>query len=178
MRTDETGGPRNQMFHLLDLNVCGNAHATFEKVPGFSPLEIILFLVLLAASAGGFGLRFGRVVRKIREAKPDADFQLGSIGKRAWDFTSEVLLQSKVIRERPLPGIAHAFVFWGFCAFALITIAHIASGAGLHLLPADYAIVRGYRYFVALFAIAVAVSIAGLAFRRLVLRPVWLGPKV
>ncbi len=54
MRTDETGGPRNQMFHLLDLNVCGNAHATFEKVPGFSPFEIIVFLVLLAASAGGF----------------------------------------------------------------------------------------------------------------------------
>ena len=31
------------------------------------------------------------------------------------------MLQGKVIRERPLPGLAHAFVFWGFCAFALIT---------------------------------------------------------
>jgi len=44
---------------------------------GFSPLEITVFLVLLAASVGGFGVRFGRVLRKIWEAKPDADFKLG-----------------------------------------------------------------------------------------------------
>ena len=48
-------------------------------------------------------------------------------------FISEVLLQSKVIRERPLPGIAHAFVFWGFCAFALVTLNHFAQGFGLTL---------------------------------------------
>src|SRR6185369_9646184 len=178
MRTDETGGPRNQMFHLLDLNVCGNAHATFEKVPGFSPLEIILFLVLLAASAGGFGLRFGRVVRKIREAKPDADFQLGSIGKRVWDFVSEVLLQSKVIRERPLPGIAHAFVFWGFCAFALITLNHFAMGVNVVFLERDSWAGGFYYYFAGAFAIAVAVSIAGLFVRRFLVRPRWLGAKV
>src|SRR5258707_3673522 len=102
------------MFHSLDLSVCRNARATFGKVPVFSPLETTLFLVLLIASASAFGLRFGRVVRKILQAKPDADFKLGSLGKRAWDFASEVMFQSKVIRERPLPGLAHAFIFWGF----------------------------------------------------------------
>jgi hypothetical protein len=35
-----------------------------------------------------------------------------------------------VIRCRPLPGIAHAFVFWGFCAFALVTANHLAMGFG------------------------------------------------
>src|SRR5579863_7701693 len=125
------------MFHVLDLNVCGNARATFGKVPAFSPLETTLFLVLLAASTVAFGLRFGRVVHKIREAKPDADFKFGSLGKRGWDFVSEVLLQSKVIRERPLPGLAHAFVFWGFCAFALITLNHFAAGVGLAFLSRE-----------------------------------------
>ncbi len=171
------GGPRNQVFHVLDLNVCGNAHATFEKVPGFSPLEIIVFLVLLTASVGGFAVRFGRVVRKIREAKPDADFKLGSVGKRVWDFVSEVLLQSKVIRERPLPGIAHAFVFWGFCAFALITLNHFATGVGLAFLDRDSWFGGFYFDFAGVFAIAVAVSIAGLFFRRFVVRPRWLGAK-
>ena len=57
-----------------------------DKVLVFSPLEISLFLVLLAASMGGFWLRFGKVVHKIREAKPDADFRLAQMGKRAWDF--------------------------------------------------------------------------------------------
>src|SRR6185369_4041018 len=143
-----------------------------------SSAETIIFIALLTASLYAFWRRFGPVVQIIRRSKPDADFKLEPVGPRIRKFVWEVLLQGKVIRERPLPGIAHAFVFWGFCAFALITIAHFAAGVGLHLLPANYAIVRGYRCFVALFAITVAVSIAGLAFRRLVLRPIWLGPKV
>jgi Fe-S oxidoreductase len=143
-----------------------------------SPIEIILFLILVSASVYAFWRRFGPVAATIRRSKTDADFRLRPAGGRIAKFVWEVLLQGKVIRERPLPGIAHAFVFWGFCAFALISIAHLAAGVGLNLLPSGYALVRGYRYFVAVFAIAVAVSIAGLAFRRLVLRPIWLGPKV
>ena len=40
------------------------------------------------------------------------------------------MLQGKVIRQRPLPGLAHAFVFWGFCAFALITLIAFISVIG------------------------------------------------
>ena len=29
-----------------------------------------------------------------------------------------------------LAGIAHAFVFWGFCAFGLVTLNHLAAGFG------------------------------------------------
>src|SRR3979490_2420283 len=140
--------------------------------------EITLFLVVLAASLGLFLKRFVPVVKTILNSPKEPGFQLDPIAKRIRDFVWVVLLQAKVIKERPLPGIAHAFVFWGFCAFALISIAHLAAGVGLNLLPSEYTLVRGYRYFVAMFAVAVGVSIAGLAFRRLVLRPVWLGPKV
>ncbi len=143
-----------------------------------SPIEIILFLVLISVSVYTFWRRFGPVAATIRASKTDADFHLQPIGPRTAKFVWEVLLQGKVIRERPLPGIAHAFVFWGFCAFALISIAHLGAGIGLNLLPPGCAVVRGYRYLVAVFAVAVAVSIAGLAFRRLVVRPIWLGPKV
>ena len=149
-----------------------------RKVPGFSPFEITVFLVLLAASAWRVPVRFGRVVRKIREAKPDADFKLGSVGKRVWDFVSEVLLQSKVIRERPLPGIAHAFVFWGFCAFALITLNHFATGVNLAFLSRDSWVRRILFLFRRGVRDAVAVSIAGLFVRRFVVRPRWLGAKV
>jgi Fe-S oxidoreductase len=123
-------------------------------------------------------MRFGRIVRKIREAKPDADFELGSLSKRIWDFVWEVLLQSKVIRERPLPGIAHAFVFWGFCTFALITLNHFATGIGLAFLSRDSWFGKFYFYFGAAFAVAVAVSIIGLLARRFVARPRWLGEKL
>ena len=53
----------------------------------------------------------------------------------------EVLLQGKVIRQRPGPGLLHAFVFWGFLAFAVSTldlIVRLAGGGGFLLaLPGD-----------------------------------------
>ena len=61
-------------------------------------------------------------------------FSLRPISKRIWTFTSEVLCQAKVIRERPLPGMAHAFVFWGFLAFALVSLNHFATGVRLGFL--------------------------------------------
>jgi Fe-S oxidoreductase len=144
----------------------------------FSPIEIILFLLFLAASALGFWVRFRRVLNKIEEAKPDVDFRLDPVGKRVWDFVSEVMLQSKVIRERPLPGIAHAFVFWGFCAFALVTLNHFATGVGLPFLSRNSWFGAFYFYFAAAFGLAVAVSILGLFIRRFFVRPKWLGEKV
>ena len=95
---------------------------------------------------------------------------------RIREFLWEVMLQGKVIRQRPLPGLAHAFVFWGFCAFALITVNHIAAGFGAALSSTAPALFgRFYFGFVAVWAVAVAVSIAGLFVRRFVVRPKWLG---
>ena len=144
----------------------------------FSPLETAIFLLLLAGSAYGFCWRFGKLVRKIRQAKRDADFHLHPISKRVRDFVCEVMLQGKVIRERPLPGLAHAFVFWGFCAFALITLNHLATGVGLAFLSRESGFGRFYFDFAAAFALAVAVSITGLFVRRFFVRPRWLGDKV
>src|SRR5262249_15739874 len=87
-----------------------------------SGLEVSLLVLVMAASGLGFWRRFGVVVRKIRGAKPEAGFSLEPILPRAAAFANEVVLQAKVIRERPLPGLAHALVFWGFCAFALVTL--------------------------------------------------------
>lgn len=141
-------------------------------------LEMALLAAAMLASGYGFWRRFGRVVKIVQAAKDDPDFKLDPIGPRVQKFVWEVLCQGLVIKERPLPGIAHAFVFWGFCAFALVTLNHFALGFNLELIPPESLFGRIYFGFVALFATAVAVSIAGLAFRRLVLRPKWLGAKV
>src|SRR5580658_10531361 len=137
--------------------------------------EKVLLAILICLSAAGFWLRFRKVVRIIAGAKPDADLDPGSFFHRAGDFVREVLLQEKVIRQRPVAGIAHAFVFWGFCVFALVTINHIASGFGLPLLSRYVGFGWFYFGFAALFAVAVAISISGLAVRRFIARPVWLG---
>lgn len=137
--------------------------------------ETVIFVLVLAASVYWFSRRFGPVVRTILHSKRDVDFRLGHIPPRAAVFLWEVLCQGKVIRERPLPGIAHAFVFWGFCAFALVTLNHAAAGLGAPFLSPDGLFGRFYFFLAALFAVAVAVSISGLAIRRFLVQPRWLG---
>jgi Fe-S oxidoreductase len=91
------------------------------------------------------------------------------------DFVWEVMLQAKVIRERPLAGVAHALVFWAFCAFALVTLNHCATIFGVGFLDPAGPVGRIYYYFAAGFALACAAGIAGLFVRRFVVRPKWLG---
>ena len=139
----------------------------------FSLPEKIIFLIALAAAGYGFWFRFSKVATKIMAAKPDADFSLHPIPKRVWDFFWEVICQAKVIKERPLPGLAHAFVFWGFCIFGLITLNHFATGLGFPIL--DNMFGETYKKFAAGFGVFVAISILGLFVRRFFVRPQWLG---
>ncbi len=138
-------------------------------------LRVLLF-ALIAVAVWLFWLRFGSVLERIRKARKDPDFRLHPVSRRVWDFFWEVLCQAKVIRERPLPGIAHAFVFWSFCAFALVTLNHIATGFGIGFLDLHSGFGAFYYWFAFAFAVLCAVSIAGLALRRFVIRPRWLGP--
>ncbi|MGA8090376.1 MAG: (Fe-S)-binding protein [Terracidiphilus sp.] len=152
--------------------------ATLAEPHSFSPWEKLLLVALIVASAALFWRRFGPILKRILNSRKDPDFSLTPVGKRVWDFFWEVLCQAKVIRERPLPGLAHAFVFWGFCAFALVTLNHVAVGLGIGFLDPHGLIGRFYFYFAAAFAIACSVGIFGLFVRRFFVRPRWLGGKV
>jgi Fe-S oxidoreductase len=134
--------------------------------------------VVLAASATLFWVRFRRVLTIIRAARPEPGWHLGPVLPRLRNFFWEVGLQAKVIRERPLPGLAHAFVFWGFCAFSLVTLDHLGAGFGFRLLDRRGWFGSVYFFAAGCFALAVLVSIIGLAIRRFLVRPRWLGAKV
>jgi Fe-S oxidoreductase len=151
---------------------------TLASPQHFSLVEKLLLALLTLTSAVLFWRRFGAVLDKILKSKKDAGFRLFPIGRRIWDFVWEVMLQAKVIRQRPLAGLAHAFVFWGFCAFALVTLNHFASGFGLGFLSPDRLFGRFYFDFAAVFAIACAVGILELFIRRFFIRPKWLGKKL
>ncbi len=141
----------------------------------FSLGEKFVFAALAAASLYGFWRRFGPILAKILQSKKDPDFHLFPIGWRVRDFAWEVLCQAKVIRERPLAGMAHALVFWAFCAFALVTLNHCAAIFGLAFLDPAGRVGRLYFYFAAAFAAACAVGILWLFVRRFLVRPRWLG---
>ncbi len=135
----------------------------------------IVLLLAIIASVTLFWRKFGRVLKIILDSKPDADFHLRPIWPRIRKVLWEVAAQGLVIEQRPLPGIAHAFVFWGFCVFALVTLNHFAAGFGVPFLS-EHGFGRFYFWFAGAFAVFVAISITGLAFRRFVIRPKWLEP--
>ncbi len=136
------------------------------------------FAALVAGSVYAFWRRFSVVLGKIFKSKSDADFHLFPLAPRVRDFVGEVLLQTKVIRERPAAGVAHAFVFWAFCAFALVTLNHCANAFGLGFLSPAGFVGRFYFWFAAAFAAACSVGILGLFVRRFLVRPKWLGEKL
>ncbi len=151
---------------------------TLAEPQTFSLPEKLLFAVLALASLYSFWNRFGKILNKILHSKKDAGFRLFPIGKRIWDFFWEVLCQAKVVRERPLPGLAHAFVFWAFCVFALVTLNHCAVAFGIAFLNPESQFGRLYFYLAAAFAFACAAGILGLFIRRFLARPQWLGEQV
>jgi Fe-S oxidoreductase len=74
--------------------------------------------------------------------------------------------------------LAHSFVFWGFCAFALVTLNHFAVGLGIGFLSPTGWFGRFYFSLAAAFALACAAGIFGLFVRRFLVRPRWLGKKL
>src|SRR5262245_7768053 len=152
-------------------------HSRRGMMTDASWMERAALAAILAVSIVWFARRFQKVLDTIRRARPSSDFELAPIGPRIRQFVWEVLLQGKVIVDRPLAGIAHAFVFWGFCAFALVTINHIAVGFGWRLVAPDSTFGQWYFGFVAVWAVLVAVSIVGLFVRRFMVRPKWLEPR-
>lgn len=140
-----------------------------------SLLERAVLVVILFTSLALFWWRFQKVLGVIRGSRATSDFEVSPLGPRIRQFLWEVMLQGKVIEQRPLPGLAHAFVYWGFLAFGLVTINHLALAFGGRFLTQDSGFGSFYFGFVAVWAIAVAISIGGLFVRRFVLRPKWLG---
>lgn len=138
-------------------------------------IEMAILALGIAASAYAFWRRFGTVIALIQSAKKDQNFRLGDFARRARIFFWEVLFQAKVIQQRPIPGLAHALVFWGFCSFSLVTLNHFSLGFGISLVSPTGFFGRAYFALAALFAVAVSAGILFLAFRRFVMQPRWLG---
>src|ERR1700730_4338508 len=101
------------------------------------------------------------------------DVSLDNIPKRLLRVFVEVLLQYRVVRDRPLVGILHAAVVWGFLVFAWVSAEHL--WLGLRGLENAASATSWYVAVAAAGAFAVIGGMAGLTFRRFVLSPKVLG---
>jgi Fe-S oxidoreductase len=137
----------------------------------FGGLTRAIFIVL---SVGSVWLFLKTLNRRLFSVFPKhGDLPLDNIPKRLWRVFVEVLLQYRVVRDRPVVGILHAAVLWGFFAFAWASVGHLL--LGLRGLDKATGMRTWYGTFVAVWAFAVLVAMIGLSFRRFVLRPKPLG---
>lgn len=137
-------------------------------------LEWILLIAATLLSLGYFTRSVWRRLAPITGAR-ERNLAFDRLGTRVWRVFSEVMLQTRVVRERPIAGLMHALVMWGFFAFAWVSIEHFALGlSGFESRTASHS---WYGAFAAAWAVAVLVGIVGLSFRRFVVRPKALGER-
>jgi Fe-S oxidoreductase len=130
--------------------------------------------IFIVIALGSVGLFFQTVNRRLFSVFPQhGDLPHDHIPKRLWRVFVEVILQYRVVRDRPVVGILHALVLWGFFAFGWVSAKHMLLGLrGLDKATGEQ---TWYGAFVAVWAVAVFVGMIGLSFRRFVLRPKALG---
>jgi Fe-S oxidoreductase len=138
-------------------------------------VSTIILWLLVVAFLGAFAAQVTTRVRLIAAA-PNT-FSFADPAFRLRRFLIDVVFQRQTIRERPLPGLAHALVFWGFVAFGGYTITEFLHGLAIVDLT-DTRWFYAYRLMLTPFAVAVLGGIVVLLVRRAIVRPAALGKTV
>ncbi|MDQ1256136.1 MAG: hypothetical protein QG656_732 [Candidatus Hydrogenedentes bacterium] len=133
--------------------------------------EKLLFALILAGSIAYFVRRIATLLQLLRMSKPDPDERLNRIGQRIVDVLLDVFLQRRVLRK-PVVGLFHLLIVWGFFVFAINTVNHFAGAflPGFNLLK-PIGLDLYYAALADVFAVLIITGVLGLAFRRYILRP-------
>jgi Fe-S oxidoreductase len=138
-------------------------------------MATLIFWLVFLTGVAAFAAQVSRRLQIIA-AGPNT-FSVDDLGFRVTRFVTDVLLQRQTIKERPVAGLMHAFVFWGFLAFGGYTAVEFAHGLGIiDLTRAGW--FSAYRMALTPFAIAVLTGIVYLLIRRAFVRPIALGDHV
>jgi Fe-S oxidoreductase len=136
--------------------------------------ETWIFRVLVLAFVAAFVAQVTTRARLAMRARNNIAIDDGETGRRLLRVLTEVVFQSRTIRERPLVGFAHLGVYWGFVAFAGYTAVQFLGGLGIVDVTGTPAF-RIYAIVLVPFSLAVAAGIVGLMIRRVFVRPKALG---
>ena len=128
----------------------------------------IIFIIALLVTIGVFSFTVTRVISFFRFTRPA--FPVQDFGKRFRVMLSVAFAQSKIFRK-PLLGLAHAVVFWGFCVIIFGSIEMVIDGVTgtdrvLQFLGPLYNFIMASGDF---FGLHVAMAIILFLFRRIFL---------
>ncbi len=128
----------------------------------------VVFIIALVITLAAFGWTTRRFVRFFSITKPA--FKVRQIGQRTGLMLKVAFGQTKIFR-RPVIGLLHALVFWGFCVILIGSIEMVIDGVSgtdkvLRFLGAVYDIIMASGD---IFALVIAVAILVFLARRLFL---------
>ncbi|MGE5424154.1 MAG: 4Fe-4S dicluster domain-containing protein [Syntrophothermus sp.] len=131
-------------------------------------IKQILFAIALLSTLGVFTYTTLRIISFFRITRED--FPIRDFGKRFGVMMEVAFGQTKIFR-RPVVGLFHALVFWGFCVILFGSIEMVIDGLSgaersLQLLGPVYTFIMASGD---IFAVIVAISILIFLFRRLFL---------
>jgi hypothetical protein len=121
------------------------------------PIRIALGLAVTLAAFAIAGLRFRYLFRLMGKGRSDPA-RFSNLRGRAWAELSEVGGQRKLLRWT-VPGIAHAFTFWGFTILLLTILEAYGDLFNRHFFSPFFGRGRALGFIEDLFAVAVLVSL-------------------
>jgi Fe-S oxidoreductase len=138
-------------------------------------IKSILVALGLVGSFGYFFIQFRHLIHLMTTVSGHKNFPLDRLSKRLKIFFKEVLLQSSV-REKPLPGLAHTLIFFGFLAVLPHTIELMIAGifpgfSFAILVPGIYAL---YAFLADILALLTLLGLTYCVYRRVIIKPKYL----
>jgi Fe-S oxidoreductase len=132
-------------------------------------VKAIIFAIILLGALGYFGVSLRRMIKLISIGKPEN--RMDHLSERLKKMMTVAIGQSKLFRD-PIPGLMHAFIFWGF----LILLSSVLEAIGEGLYPGFSFSFMGVLYqplqfCQELFAGLVIIGICVALYRRYILRP-------
>ncbi|MCX6121298.1 MAG: (Fe-S)-binding protein [Ignavibacteriales bacterium] len=131
--------------------------------------KAIVFAVLLLGAFGLFGVSLRRMIKLISIGMPEN--RLDHLWERFKKMMTVAFGQSKLFRE-PIPGLMHAFIFWGFLVLLSSVLEAIgeglSSGFTFRFIGIFY---QPLQFCQELFAGLVIAGICIALYRRYILRP-------
>ncbi|HRU87236.1 MAG TPA: hypothetical protein P5129_10960, partial [Tenuifilum sp.] len=128
----------------------------------------IVFAIALLVTIGVFAYTISRIVRFFMLTRKG--FAVSKLGKRLWVTLEVAFGQTKIFR-RPVIGLMHALVFWGFCVILFGSIEMVIDG--LFGVEKSLSVLGAFYNFMMatgdIFALLVAISIVVFLIRRVFL---------
>jgi heterodisulfide reductase subunit C/nitrate reductase gamma subunit len=129
-------------------------------------MKQIIFAVVLLITLGVFGYTLSRIISFFKLTKPA--FPIRDLGRRFALMMKVAIGQTKIFR-RPISGLMHALVFWGFLVILFGSVEMVIDGLTgsdrvLGILGPVYTVIMASGD---IFALVVAVAIIAFLFRRL-----------